>query len=91
MEKQQAEAIAQAILEPDLSVQAELRRKKEAKERSLAVRRVIATFVLLGFAIGAATALAFGERFTVGGLWGGIGGAAVGWAVGAWRDRRAAA
>lgn len=47
MEKQQAEAIAQAILEPDLSVQAELRRKREAEERSLAVRRVIATFVLV--------------------------------------------
>ena len=72
MEEQQAEAIAQAILEPDLSVQAELRRKREAEERGLVVRRVIATFVLVGFAIGAATALAVGERFTVGGLWGGL-------------------
>ena len=74
MEKQQVEAIAQAILEPDLNAQAELRRKRTAEERSLAVRRFIATFVLVGFAIGAATALVLGERFTVGGLWGGIGG-----------------
>ena len=91
MEKQQAEAIAKVILEPDLNAQAELRRKQEAEDRSLAVRRFIAGFVLVGFAIGAATAFFAGERFTVGGLWGGIGGAAVGWVVGAWRDRRRAA
>ena len=91
MEKQQAEAIAQAILEPDLKAQEELRRKREAEDRSVAVRRFIAGFVLVGFAIGAATAYFAGERFTVGGLWGGIGGAVVGWAVGAWRDRRRAA
>ncbi|WP_051322539.1 hypothetical protein [Luteimonas sp. J29] len=91
MEKQQAEAIAKTILEPDLNAQAELRRKREAENRSLAVRRFIAGFVLVGFAIGAAAAFFTGERFTVGGLWGGIGGAAVGWVVGAWRDRRRAA
>ncbi len=91
MEKQQAEAIAKVILEPDLNAQAELRRKREAEDRSLAVRRFIAGFVLVGFAIGAATAFFAGERFTDGGLWGGIGGAAVGWVVGAWRDRRRAA
>jgi len=56
MEKQQAEAIAKVILEPDLNAQAELRRKREAEDRSLAVRRFIAGFVLVGFAIGAATA-----------------------------------
>src|SRR5690606_40050149 len=72
MERQQAEAIAEAILEPDLNAQAELRRKREAEDRSLAVRRFIAGFVLVGFAIGAATAFIAGERFTVGGLWGGI-------------------
>ncbi|MEN1973457.1 hypothetical protein WCE34_14200 [Luteimonas sp. MJ204] len=90
MEKQQAEAIAQAILEPDLKVQTELRRKREAENRSLALRRFIAAFVLVGFPIGAAVAYFAGERFTLGGLWGGIGGAAVGWAVAAWRERRAA-
>ena len=91
MEKQQAEAIAQAILEPDLKVQTELRRKREAEHRSLAFRRFIAAFVLMGFAIGAAVAYFAGERFTLGGIWGGMVGAAVGWAVGAWRDRRRAA
>src|SRR5690606_39377281 len=91
MEKQQAEAIAKVILEPDLNAQAELRRKREAEDRSLAVRRFIAGFVLVGFAIGAATAFFAGERFTVGGLWGGIGGAAAGRVVGAGPDRRRAA
>ena len=91
MEKLQAETIAQAILEPDVQAQAELDRKREAEKRSLAARRFIAGFVLAGFAIGAATAYFAGERFTVGGLWGGIGGAAVGWVVGAWRGRRRAA
>ena len=51
---------------------------------------VHAAFVLVGFPIGAAVAYFAGERFTLGGLWGGIGGAAVGWAVAAWRERRAA-
>ncbi len=49
MEEQQAEAIAQAILEPDLSVQAELRRKREAEERSLAVRRARHSHVRAGW------------------------------------------
>lgn len=88
MDKQQAEAIVQAILEPDLKAQQELRRKREAEDRSLAVRRSIAAFVLAGFALGAAAAYFTGERFTVGGLLGCFGGAVVGWAVGAWRDRR---
>lgn len=91
MEKRQAEAIAQAILEPDLKAQEELRRKREAEDRSLAVRRFVAVFVLVGFAIGVAAAYFAGERFTVGGLWGGIGGAVAGWVVGSWRDRRRAA
>ena len=91
MEKQQAETIAQAILEPDLKTQEELRRKREAEDRSLAVRRFIAGFVLAGFAIGAIAAYFAGGRFTVGGLWGAVGGAVFGWSVGAWCDRRRAA
>ena len=57
--------------------------------RSLAIRRVIAACVLVGFAVGAVIAYASGERFTVGGLWGGIAGAVVGAVGGAlWHRRR---
>lgn len=91
MPRQQAEAMARAVLEPDPIAQAALRRKREAEARSLSIRRWMALFALVGFAVGAAAAFALGERFTVGGLWAGTGGAAVGWAVGAWRNRRRAA
>ena len=87
MERNHAEAIAKAIMEPGLKAQEELRRKREAERRSLAVRRSAAGFVLVGFAIGAGAAYLVGVRFTTGGLWGGMAGAVVGWAVGAWRTR----
>ena len=91
MDKRQAEEVVQAILEPDLKAQEELRRKRDAEARSLGVRRFVAWFVLCGFAVGAALAYLSGERFTFGGLWGAIGAAAVGWAIVAWRKHRHAA
>ena len=91
MDKRQAEAIVQAVLEPDLKAQEELRDKRMVEDRSLAVRRSAAAFVLVGFALGAAAAYFAGERVTVGGLLGCFGGALVGWAVGAWRVRQRAA
>ena len=48
-------------------------------------------FVLLGVASGMIVAYVLGERFSVGGLWGGIGGAVLGQVVGTWRVRRRAA
>ncbi len=91
MDKRQAEEVVQAILEPDLKAQEELHRKREVEVRSLGAKRFVAWFVLSGFAMGAALAYFSGERFTSGGLWGAIGGAAVGWAIVAWRKHRHAA
>lgn len=89
MEK--VEAIVNAILEPDSEVQEELRRKREAENRNLAVSRFTAAFVLVGFAIGMAAAYFVGEGLSSGGLWGAIGGAVIGQVVGAWHTRRRAA
>jgi hypothetical protein len=90
MDKSQANAIAQAILEPDLKAQEEVRRKRAAHERSLADRRLVAWFSLPGFAIGAAVASFTGHRFTIGVILGGIAGSLIGWAVVWWRRRRVA-
>ncbi|QOW18855.1 hypothetical protein INQ41_09215 [Lysobacter ciconiae] len=88
MEKKQADAIVQAILEPDLRGREELRRKREAEARGLRISRFVSAFVLIGFAIGALIAHSTGERFTNGAFWGSAIGAVVGRAVPAWRDRR---
>ena len=88
MERHRAEAIVQAILEPDLAAREALRRKRAAEERRLAAGRFNAWCVLAGFAIGAAASHVVGAHFTVGGLWGGIAGAIVGRLLAAWRGRR---
>lgn len=91
MDKQQAEAIVQAVLEPDMKAREEMRSKREAEARSLRISRFVSAFVLVGFAVGAMVAYAIGERFTNGGLWGAIGGAVVGRTAAALCDRRRAA
>lgn len=91
MEKSHADAIARAILEPDLKAQEELRRKRAAETQQLAEKRKVAWLGLLGFAIGALAAHLMGERISVGGLWGGMAGAAAGWAIALWRNSRRAA
>ena len=91
MDKSQADAIAQAILAPDLEAQEALRRKRAKEAWWLAEKRKVAWLVLAGFAVGAAAAHYAGERFTVGGLWGGISGGAIGWLWIGWRNRRHAA
>ena len=53
MDKNQADAIAQAILEPDLKVQEELSRKRAADAAKLIMQRRLAWFGLAGFALGA--------------------------------------
>ena len=85
------EAIVKAIRDPDSKVRDELRRKREAESRNLKISRFTAAFVLVGFAIGMAAAYFVGERLSVGGLWGGIVGAAIGQVVGTWHARRHAA
>ena len=88
MERSKAEAIAQAVLEPDLKVQEELGRKRVAEERSLAERRKVAWFVLAGLAVGAGVAYFGGHRISAGALWGGIVAALVGWGLVGWRRYR---
>ena len=54
-------------------------------------RYVVDNFSLILKALFLLAAYLVGERVSTGGLWGGIGGAAIGQAVGAWRARRCAA
>jgi hypothetical protein len=62
MDKNQADAIAQAILEPDLKFQEELSRRRAADAAKLSMQRRLAWFGLAGFAIGAAVGYyAFGR------------------------------
>ena len=90
MEKTQADAIAQAVMEPHLRAQKatsdEIRAKRAAEEALLARRRRVAWFVLTGSDIGAVIAYFSGFRFSLGIIWGGIAGSAIGWLV----TRRAA-
>ncbi|PKM16280.1 MAG: hypothetical protein CVV12_04760 [Gammaproteobacteria bacterium HGW-Gammaproteobacteria-2] len=86
MDKTQADAIAQAILEPDLRAQEEIRLKRAREDADLARKRRVAVFVLIGSSIGAAIAYYLDYRFTLGIIWGGLAGSVVGWLI----TRRAA-
>ena len=79
MDKTQADAIAAAILEPDLRLQEEIRRKRAAEAAQLARKRRVAWFALAGSAIGAVVAQLNGERFTLGIIVGGLAGSVIGW------------
>ena len=62
MNRTQADAIAQAMLEPDLKSQEEVRRKRAQEAAKLATQRRHAGFVLVGYAAGAAVGhFAFGR------------------------------
>lgn len=79
MDESQAEAIANAMLEPGRRAQEELRRKRLAEAANLAKRRKVAWFLLIGGLLGAGVALLTGHRLSEGIIWGGVPGAAVGW------------
>ncbi|MFD0740273.1 hypothetical protein ACFQZQ_13395 [Lysobacter koreensis] len=81
MEKTQADAIAHAVMEPDLRVQEEIRRKRAAESAQLARKRRVAWFSLVGAGAGAAVAYYGGFRFSQGVLYGGLAGSAVGWLI----------
>ena len=67
MEKNQADAIAQAILEPGLKAQEEILSKRAADAAKLSLQRRIAWFGLAGFAIGAVVGhFAFDKVFPYG-------------------------
>ncbi len=88
MEKSQAEAIAQALLQPDLKAQDDLRRKRSSAAWWLVEKRKVAWLALVGFAVGVAVAVYTGQRFSLGGLCGAFSGAAVGWFWIGLRSRR---
>ena len=88
MKNNHPEAIVNAILEPDPQAREELERKRVAERRSLAMSRFTAAFVLAGFAVGVPLAHFMGERWSTGGLWGGIFGAIARQFIGAWYWRR---
>ena len=79
MDKTQADAIAHAILEPDLRAQEDLRHKRAAEAASLARRRRVAWFTLAGCGIGAVIAYFAETRVTQGVLLGGVMGTLSGW------------
>jgi len=81
MEKTQADAIAQAILEPNLRAQEELRNKRAVESAQLARKRRVAWLTLSGAGIGATVAYFSGAHFSVGVIWGGLAGSAVGWLI----------
>lgn len=87
MDKTQADAIAQAILEPELRVQEAHRSRHALASAKLARKRRIAWFGLAGSGIGAAIAYLAGSRFSIGIIWGGLAGSTIGWLL----TRRAAA
>ncbi|MGV8961325.1 MAG: hypothetical protein ACOH1V_13250 [Stenotrophomonas sp.] len=70
MDKTQAQAIAQAILEPDLRMQEEVRQKRAKEALALARQRKIAGAGLAGGAIGAVSAYLLGGNIATGLLWG---------------------
>jgi hypothetical protein len=72
MDKTQAEAIVQALLEPDPRAQEEMRRRRVAEAAQLARQRRLAFLLLLGGGIGAAVAHFSGYRFSLGIIWGGL-------------------
>ncbi|GHA72872.1 hypothetical protein [Cognatilysobacter bugurensis] len=91
MDKHQADAVAEAILKPDRAHQEAIARRRAAYDKSIAERRVVAKWTLVGCAVGAAAAYLTGVRFTEGVIWGGLAATAVGWLVVLWRRHRRAA
>ncbi|MFT4048041.1 MAG: hypothetical protein QM661_15300 [Solimonas sp.] len=78
MDKSQAEAIAKAILEPDLQAQEEIRRKHATGAPYMVHKHQVAWYALAGAFIGGAVAYLIGQRFTVGVVLGALLGTGIG-------------
>ncbi|MBS7457359.1 hypothetical protein [Coralloluteibacterium stylophorae] len=78
LNKSHAEAVAEAIMQPNLDAQAALTRRREGKARRSAMQARIAALALVGTAIGAAVGLLGFDRMAPGVLVGGVLGALVG-------------
>jgi hypothetical protein len=81
MDKSNLDAIAQAILEPGVRAQDEIRRKRQAKAAQIARNRRIARYALAGSCIGAAVAYFSNTHLFGGFVLGGLAGWIVGWLV----------
>ena len=79
--KNRAEAIVQAVLQPDACAQEEISKKRGIEQADLARKRRVAIFMLIGSAIGVGIAYSLGQGLSEGVVWGGIGGSIVGRAV----------
>lgn len=79
MEGTQADAIAQAILAPDLNRQEETRQNRAIEAAYLSRKRKVAWFALFGMTVGAAVAYLSGTSFSVGVIWGGLASSVLGW------------
>lgn len=92
VDRSRANAIVQAMLQPDIQAQEQRRRKRAAEEQRAAVGRKIAWYSLPAMAIGAAVAhfYVYGHNFAHGIIWGGVAGGAIGQLV-IWRQRRRSA
>ena len=91
LDRNQVDAITQAIMQPDLDHQNSLREKRAAADRDLATRRSFAKYGLAGFAIGGTighlASLLIGMSFLIGGASGVLLGRIYQWVV---AKRRAA-
>lgn len=91
MDESRADAIVQALLQPDDAARKEQHRKRMAQARREADARLAAWSAMPGFALGAAVAYMTGNRIALGIIWGGILGAWAGRMIGVWRGRPRAA
>ncbi|MDE2614037.1 MAG: hypothetical protein KGL78_11390 [Burkholderiales bacterium] len=87
MDKPQAEAVAQALLEPHRIAMEEARRKRTADALRVRRRRRTTWHIVIGSALGSALAVLANAHLGTGLSWGGIVGALLGWIVGRWRSR----
>jgi len=87
MDRKQAEAITQALLEPHARALEERRGKRAAEAERTRRRRRVAWFVLAGCASGGALAHLAGAGIGTGSSWGGTAGAVLGWTLN-WLRRR---
>lgn len=81
MDKAQAEAIANALLGPDMKAQEAARQRYRARELGRMRSRKVAWFAAAGALVGAIGVAIAGGRFFDGVVWGAPVGAIVGWLV----------
>lgn len=79
MDKKQAEAIAQAILQPALDAQQRIRDRREREAAQLLRKHRIAVFTLAGCAMGATVAGFSDLSFSQSVLYAGLAASALGW------------